>query len=41
MLRLFAYSLIALQQVVLLIVIGFGIFDMWLDFRKLKINKEN
>ena len=41
MLRFFAYSLIALQQVVLLIVIGFGIFDMWLDFRKLKINKEN
>ncbi|KKK87662.1 hypothetical protein LCGC14_2751000 [marine sediment metagenome] len=41
MLRLFAYSLIALQQVVLLIVIGFGIFDMWLDFRKLRINKEN
>jgi uncharacterized protein YybS (DUF2232 family) len=41
MLRIFVYSLIALQQVVLLIVIGFGIFDMWLDFRKLKINKEN
>lgn len=41
MLRFFAYSLIALQQVVLLIVIGFGIFDMWLDFRKLEIKKEN
>ncbi|MEE8430475.1 MAG: YybS family protein [Candidatus Desulfatibia sp.] len=40
MLRFFAYTLIALQQVVLLIVIGFGIFDMWLDFRKLGINKE-
>jgi len=26
---------------VLLIVIGFGIFDMWMDFRKLEINKEN
>jgi uncharacterized protein YybS (DUF2232 family) len=40
MLRFFLYSLIALQQVVLLIVIGLGIFDMWLNFRKLKL-KEN
>ncbi|MDM8522543.1 DUF2232 domain-containing protein [Desulfococcaceae bacterium HSG8] len=37
MLRIILYSLIALQQVVLLIVIGLGFFDMWLNFRKLKI----
>jgi uncharacterized protein YybS (DUF2232 family) len=35
-LRLFLYSLIALQQVVLLVVIGLGLFDMWLNFRKLE-----
>ena len=38
-LRLFLYSLIALQQFILLIVIGLGIFDMWLNFRKLSTNK--
>jgi len=36
MLRFFLYSLIALQQFILLIVIGLGFFDMWLDVRKLK-----
>jgi len=35
MLRLFLYSLIALQQIILLFIIGLGIFDMWLNFRKL------
>jgi len=30
------YSLIALQQLVLIAVIGIGLFDMWFDFRKLK-----
>ena len=35
MLRLFLYSLIALQQIVLLIVVALGFFDMWLNFRKL------
>lgn len=34
-LRLFLYSLIALQQIVLLIVVALGFFDMWLNFRKL------
>jgi len=38
-LRLFLYSLIALQQFILLIVIGLGLFDMWLNFRKLSTNK--
>lgn len=36
LLRFFLYSLIALQQIVLLVVIGLGFFDMWLNFRKLE-----
>jgi hypothetical protein len=36
MLRVFLYSLIALQQVVLIVIIGLGLFDMWLNFRKLE-----
>jgi uncharacterized protein YybS (DUF2232 family) len=34
--RFFLYSLIGLQQIPLLVVIGLGFFDMWLNFRKLK-----
>ena len=34
--RILLYSLIALQQIVLLAVIAAGLFDIWLDFRKLK-----
>ena len=34
--RILLYVLIALQQFLLLIVIGIGIFDTWLNFRKLK-----
>ena len=41
LLRFFLYSLIALQQIVLLVVIGLGFFDMWLNFRKLETNKNN
>jgi uncharacterized protein YybS (DUF2232 family) len=41
LLRFFLYSLIALQQIVLLVVIGLGFFDMWLNFRKLEISKNN
>jgi len=40
MLRFLLYSLIALQQIVLLVVVGLGIFDMWLNFRKLEIKKD-
>ncbi len=36
MLRIFLYSLIAIQQIILLVVIGLGLFDMWLNFRKIK-----
>jgi uncharacterized protein YybS (DUF2232 family) len=32
--RLFLYTLIAVQQLVLLIVIGLGFFDMWVNFRR-------
>jgi len=41
LLRFFLYSLIALQQIILLVVIGLGFFDMWLNFRKLEANKNN
>ena len=40
LLRFFLYSLIALQQFILLLVIGLGFFDIWLDFRKLKSLKK-
>ena len=36
LLRIFFYSLIAIQQIILLVVIGLGLFDMWLNFRKIK-----
>ena len=36
MLRVFLYSLIALQQFLLILVIGCGFFDMWINFRKLE-----
>jgi uncharacterized protein YybS (DUF2232 family) len=33
--RIFLYTLIAVQQLILLAVIGLGFFDMWFNFRKL------
>jgi len=41
MLRFFIYSLVAVQQIMLLLVIGLGFFDMWLNFRKLSENKSS
>lgn len=41
MLRFFLYTLIAVQQAVLLVVVGLGLFDMWVNFRKLNYNKDN
>ena len=35
-LRIAAYTLIALQQYLALMVAALGLFDMWLDFRKIK-----
>ncbi len=40
-LRIFIYSLIAVQQMMLFIVIGLGFFDMWLNFRRLGKEKNN
>jgi uncharacterized protein YybS (DUF2232 family) len=36
-LRLIFYTLIAIQQIFLLFIIGLGLFDMWLNFRKLNL----
>jgi uncharacterized protein YybS (DUF2232 family) len=33
--RVFVYTLIALQQLILLAVIGLGFFDLWVNFRRL------
>lgn len=33
------YFLIAVQQIFTIMVIGFGLFDLWFDFRRLKIEK--
>ena len=35
------YALIAFQQLFLLVVIGIGLFDMWVDFRKIGPKKRN
>jgi uncharacterized protein YybS (DUF2232 family) len=37
--RVMIYSLIAFQQIFLLLVIGLGFFDMWLNFRKAGADK--
>lgn len=34
-LRVFLYTLMALQQLILLVVIGLGFFDLWINFRRL------
>jgi uncharacterized protein YybS (DUF2232 family) len=34
--RIFLYTLIALQQLILLAVIGLGFFDLWVNFRRLR-----
>ena len=40
-LRLFLYGIIALQQLFLLAVIGVGVFDIWLNFRKLGVKNSS
>ncbi len=37
LLRIFLYSLIFFQQIVLLVVVGLGFFDIWVNFRKLEV----
>ena len=39
-LRFFLYALIALQQMLIFLIIGLGFFDVWLNFRKLGIQKK-
>jgi len=39
LLKIFFYSLIALQQLLLLLVIALGIFDTWLNLRKLRTGR--
>jgi uncharacterized protein YybS (DUF2232 family) len=39
MLKIFIYSLIAIQQIILMAVIGLGFFDVWFDFRKLELKE--
>ncbi len=33
--RMVLYGLIAIQQVVMLVVVGVGFFDTWFNFRKI------
>jgi len=35
------YSLIAIQHLILLVIIGLGFFDMWLNFRRLEKEKQS
>ncbi|MDL2329271.1 YybS family protein [Desulfosarcina sp. OttesenSCG-928-A07] len=37
--RVLVYSLIAFQQILVLIVVSIGFFDVWIDFRKLSPNR--
>lgn len=41
MLRVFLYGMIVIQQFLLIVVVGLGFFDMWLNFRKLGLNNNN
>ncbi len=37
MLRLFIYTIIAIQQIFILLIAGLGFFDTWINFRKINI----
>lgn len=39
--RICLYGLIALQQFLLIVIVGLGFFDLWLNFRKLEIKKND
>lgn len=41
LLKIFIYSIIAMQQMILILVVGLGFFDMWLNFRKLDTNNNS
>ncbi|MCK5099944.1 MAG: DUF2232 domain-containing protein, partial [Desulfobacteraceae bacterium] len=38
-LKSFIYTLIMIQQIFALLIIGLGFFDTWFDFRKLKLKQ--
>jgi uncharacterized protein YybS (DUF2232 family) len=40
-LKIFMYSIIAVQQILLFFIIGLGFFDMWMNFRKLEQKETN
>lgn len=40
LLRLFVYTIIAIQQILILVIVGVGFFDTWMNFRKIGINKD-
>jgi uncharacterized protein YybS (DUF2232 family) len=40
-LKIFIYTIIAIQQMLLFVIVGLGFFDMWLNFRKLDRKKVN
>jgi uncharacterized protein YybS (DUF2232 family) len=40
-LRIFLYSLIGFQQILLLVIIIFGFFDVWVDIRRLATKEQN
>jgi uncharacterized protein YybS (DUF2232 family) len=41
LLKIIIYAFIALQHMMVLLVIGLGFFDMWLNFRKLDLKENN
>lgn len=41
MVRVFLYIFIAIQQIALLLVVGIGLFDIWLNFRKIGLKDNN
>jgi uncharacterized protein YybS (DUF2232 family) len=40
-LRVLFYGLIGIQQILALMVVGLGIFDVWINFRRIGINNNN
>jgi len=39
-LKLFIYSIIAIQQILILVIVGLGFFDTWINFRKIGMNSD-
>ncbi|MBF0259464.1 MAG: DUF2232 domain-containing protein [Desulfamplus sp.] len=40
LLKLFIYSIIAIQQVLILVIVGLGFFDTWMNFRKIGMHND-